>query len=287
MSTGAQNPKIEKGRSDADTCCGRSFVPRLLPATIFPGVVLPCVAILPFFHSSTHPLLDSSNLPFFQPAFGSRMITLMAAAVLVLQFLMAGQRMLIANIRLFAVQSFLLAGIANTIAWFQHSPHLHTVAVLTFVLKVLAVPWFLRRVMQRIQAVGEVEPAVNTPASMLLCGGLTLLAYVVARPFTASRLANASDFGHNVLAVAIALVLVGFYLMIVRRTALAQVLALLTVENGIFLAAISLTYGMPLVVELGVFFDVFVAVMVFGILVYRIRATFESVDVSKLSSLKG
>ena len=83
--------------------------------------------------------------------------------------------------------------------------------------------------------------------------------------------------------MAISLFLIGFFMMINRRKALTQVLALLSLENGLFLAAISLTYGMPLIVELGVFFDVLVAVMVLGILVYRIRETFESMDVSRLA----
>jgi hydrogenase-4 component E len=93
--------------------------------------------------------------------------------------------------------------------------------------------------------------------------------------------------GHNTLAVAISLFLIGFFMMINRRKALTQVLALLSLENGLFLAAISLTYGMPLIVELGVFFDVLVAVLVLGILVYRIRETFESMDVSKMRKLRG
>ena len=93
--------------------------------------------------------------------------------------------------------------------------------------------------------------------------------------------------GSNTLAVAVALLLTGFFLMINRRTALTQVLALLTMENGVMLAAIALTtYGMPLVVEIGIFFDVVVAVMVLGILVFRIRETFASMDVSKLNELK-
>jgi hydrogenase-4 component E len=248
-----------------------------------------CLAgVIPFFHATTLASFHPSSLFFFDdPQFGARMITLMAASALVLQFLMVGQRVLMTNIRLFAVQSFLLAGIANTIAYFQHSPHLYIVAVLTFCLKVLLVPWLLRRVMDRIQVVRDVEPLVNTTTSLLLCAGLTLVAYLVARPFTDAAGKEATDFGHNTLAVALTLVLVGFFLMINRRNALSQVLALLTVENGLFLAAISLTYGMPLVVELGVFFDVFVAVMVFGILVYRIRETFDSMDVSKLRRLRG
>jgi hydrogenase-4 component E len=118
---------------------------------------------------------------------------------------------------------------------------------------------------------------------MLICGGLTLLGYLVARPFT-----SLERLGNNTLAVAITLVLTGFFLMINRRKAITQVLALLTVENGVMLAAVALTtYGMPLVVELGIFFDVLVAVMILGILVYRIRETFASMDISKLSQLKG
>ena len=97
----------------------------------------------------------------------------------------------------------------------------------------------------------------------------------------------AASLGHNVLAVAITLFLIGFFMMVNRRKALTQVLALLSLENGLFLAAISLTYGMPLIVELGVLFDVLVAVMVLGILVYRIRETFESMDVSRLRRLRG
>ena len=117
----------------------------------------------------------------------------------------------------------------------------------------------------------------------MVCGGLTLLGYLVARPFT-----SLERLGNNTLAIAITLVLTGFFLMFNRRKAISQVLALLTVENGVMLAAIALTtYGMPLVVELGIFFDVLVAVMVLGILVYRIRETFSSMDTSKLNQLKG
>jgi hydrogenase-4 component E len=118
---------------------------------------------------------------------------------------------------------------------------------------------------------------------MMICGGLTLLGYLVARPFT-----SLERLGNNTLAIAITLVLTGFFLMFNRRKAISQVLALLTVENGVMLAAIALTtYGMPLVVEFGIFFDVLVAVMILGILIYRIRETFASMDTSKLNQLKG
>jgi hydrogenase-4 component E len=148
---------------------------------------------------------------------------------------------------------------------------------------VLLLPRLLNRLVQRIQIHQEIEPMFNSTASMLLCGGFTLLGYIVARPFTTLQ-----RLGNNTLGIAITLLLTGFFLMFNRRKAITQVLALLTIENGVMLAAVALTsYGMPMVVELGIFFDVMVAVMVLGILVYRIRENFASMDVSKLSQLKG
>jgi hydrogenase-4 component E len=213
----------------------------------------------------------------------SHLITLLASLMLVLQLLLAVQSMLVTNIRLFALQSLLLAGIAAVVGYCYGAWHVYVVALLTIVGKVFFLPWLLERLVRQIQIEQEVRPFVNMPGSMLVCGALTVLAYVVARPIT-----SLERLGSNTLAVAIALLLTGFFLMINRRKAITQVLALLTVENGVMLAAIALTtYGMPLVVELGIFFDLMVAVMVLGILVYRIRESFASMDTSKLNQLKG
>ena len=220
------------------------------------------------------------NLPASDTA--SRLITLLASFMLVVQLLLVVQRMLITNIRLFALQSLLLAVLAAVVAGFYGAWHVLVVAVLTLVGKVLLLPWLLTRLVRRIRIEQEVRPFVNMPASMLICGALTLLGYVVARPFT-----SLDRLGSNTLAVALTLLLTGFFLMLNRRKALTQVLALLTTENGVMLAAIALTtYGMPLVVEMAIFFDVVVGVMVLGILVFRIRESFDSMDVSKLNELK-
>ena len=213
----------------------------------------------------------------------SQWITLLAAGMLVLQLLMVVQRMLLTTIRLFALQSLLLAAIATIIAWFHNAPEVYLVAGLTLLGKVFFLPRLLNRLVRRIQITQEIEPLLNSTASMMLCGALTVLGYIVARPFT-----SLVRLGSNTLGIAITLLLTGFFLMFNRRKAITQVLALLSIENGVMLAAVALTtYGMPLVVELGIFFDVMVAVMVLGILVYRIRETFASMDVSKLSQLKG
>ena len=220
------------------------------------------------------------------PEFGDKMVTLMAAFVLVLQIAMVGQRSLVMNIRLFAAKSFLLGAIAGSIAWYNHAPHIFIAAGMTVLLKAILVPILLERLVDRIDIHHEIAPIVNTPLSILISGGLTLVAYLVGESFYRPE-AGAASLGHNTLAVAISVFLIGFFMMINRRKALTQVLALLPLENGIFLAATCLTYGMPLIVELGVFFDVLVAVLVLGILVYRIRESFESMDVSKLRRLRG
>ena len=221
------------------------------------------------------------------PEFGYRIITLMAALVLVLQIAAVGQRWLVSSIRIYAVQSFLLATIAGVIAYFNHASHIYVAAFLTLCLKAGLLPWLLEGLVKRIEIRREIEPLINAPLSILTAGGLTLVGYFVARSFyhpeeTSVRAA----LGHNTLAVAIALFLIGFFTMLNRRKALTQVLGLLSLENGLFLAAISLTYGMLLVVELGIFFDVLVAVLILGVLVSRIREAFDSMDVSKLRKLR-
>jgi hydrogenase-4 component E len=220
------------------------------------------------------------------PDFGNRLVTLMAAFILVLQIAMVGQRSLVMNIRLFGAQSLLLGAIAGAIAWYNHAPHVYIAAGMTLVVKAVLVPILLERLVDRIEIRHEIAPIINVPVSIVISGGLTLVGYLVSESFYHPE-AEPSSLGHNTLAVAVAVFLIGFFMMVNRRKALTQVLALLTLENGVFLAAICLTYGMPLIVELGVFFDVLVAVLVLGILVYRIRESFESMDVSKLSRLRG
>lgn len=222
------------------------------------------------------------------PQFGDIVITLMAAVVLVLQIAMVGQRWLITSIRMFGVQSFLLAAIAATIAYYNDATHIYIAAGLTLILKAIFLPLMLERLVAKVGIRQEIEPIVNIPLSILISGCLTLVGYVVAESFYhPGQTSGARALGHNTLALAVGLFLIGFFMILNRRKALTQVLGLLCMENGLFLAAISLTYGVPLVVELGIFFDVLVAVMVLGILVYRIGATFESMDVSKLRRLRG
>jgi hydrogenase-4 component E len=210
-------------------------------------------------------------------------LILSAAAMLVTTYLMVGQKALFTAIRLFAAQSLFLGIVAATIAVSQTRPELFVMAGLTCVLKATLIPWFLMRVIDRIGIHREIEPFLNVPASLLVCLGLTVIGYRVSTGFPE----GASGVSHHLIGVALSMLLIGLFLMVTRRKAITQILALLTVENAVFLVAVGATAGMPFVVELGISFDVILAVLILGVLVQRIVHRFESMDVSRLSQLKG
>ena len=210
-------------------------------------------------------------------------VVLCAAGMLVSVYLMVGQKSLVVAIRLYGLQSLLLGAVGVAMGLAGHRPHLFVTAGLTIVLKAGLIPWFLQRVIDRVGIRREIEPYVNVPASLLLCLGLTVVGYRVSL-----GMAGASQgVPHQVVGVALSMVLMGLFLMVTRRKALTQIVALLTIENAVFLVAVGATAGMPLVVELGISFDVILAVLVLGVLVHRIVDRFESMDTSRLSNLRG
>ena len=213
----------------------------------------------------------------------NNLLVLSAAGMLVTGYLMVGQKALFTAIRLYGAQSWLLGLIAVAIALGEDRPHLFVTAALTAGLKGLLIPWFLMRVVDRIGIRREIDPYLNVPASLLICLGLTVVGYRVSTGFPEGT----RGVTHHVIGVGLSMLLIGLFLMVTRKKAVTQILALLTVENAVFLIALGITSGMPLVVELGISFDVLLAVLVLGILVRRIVDRFESMDVSRLSQLKG
>jgi hydrogenase-4 component E len=213
----------------------------------------------------------------------ANVLILSAAGMLVSAYLMVGQKALFTTIRLYGVQSLLLAIVATTIGISESREELFVTAALTVVLKTILIPWFLMRTVDRIGIHREIEPFLNVPVSLLICLGLTVVGYRVSTGFEE----GAQRVTHHLISVALSLLLIGLFLMVTRKKAITQILALLTVENAVFLVAVGVTTGMPLIVEFGIAFDVMLAVLVLGILVQRIVGRFESMDVSRLSNLKG
>jgi hydrogenase-4 component E len=212
-------------------------------------------------------------------------IDICAAAILVTAFLIVASRSLGFYIRLFALQSVFLAAVAFLVAIGYGELHILIPAVLTLAIKAAAIPMVLSRVGDRIQVKKEVDFSVNITVSLLICGGLVILADSVAQPVLGIQPGEASGVS-RVLSASIALMLIGLFIMTSRKQAITQIIGLLTIENGVFLSGLSITYGMPLIVELGVFFDILIAVLILGVFVFRINKTFETISIEALRSLR-
>ena len=217
----------------------------------------------------------SSTLP-------GQLINLFAALLLLIAFAMLSQRRVLSLIRLFAWQGLVLVISTVVVAWTTGQHHLYYSAALTLLLKVFALPWILHRLLIKLDIRWDVETLINTPTTMLVGIVLVIFAFNLALPI--SQLA--STVTRNTLGVAMACVLLAFLMMITRRKAVPQVVGFLAMENALFFAATSATYGMPMVVELGVALDVLVGTVIFGIFFFQIRETFDSLDIHHLEHLK-
>ena len=211
-----------------------------------------------------------------------QVINLLAAILLLISFAMLSQRRIVGLITLFAWQGAALATSTALVAWATGQHHLYYSAGLTLVLKVVAMPWFFFRLVRRLDADRDVEPMINIPTTMLIGIALVIFAFNLALPISAMS----STVMRSTLGIAMAMVLLAFLMMITRTKAIPQVIGFLAMENGLFFAATSATYGMPLVVELGVALDVLVGVLVLGIFVFQIRETFDSLDLKHMENLK-
>ncbi len=212
----------------------------------------------------------------------SRLTMMGASAMLLTALIVLWRRHVHAYVTALKWQSVALGLTGALVAWRAHVPELFFVSALILVLKGAGVPLILRRMLARFPAQQEMRPLVNTEASLLIASALTIAAYYVSRP-VAAVISLPTRGG---LPLALALVLVSLFIVVSRRTALSQIVGFLMLENGIALMALLGAYGVPLIVELGVFLDVMLGVLVMQVLVYRIHETFDSIDVEHLSRLR-
>jgi hydrogenase-4 component E len=212
----------------------------------------------------------------------SQLCVLGSSLILLGGLIVPWRRRVRAYISAFAAQSIVLAGLTALVGWFGHARELYWVAALLLLLKGLCIPALLRRMEARFGAERELAPYVNTATSLLVSGLLVLFAYVITRPLVAvSRLPTRAG-----MPLAMGLVFVSLFVIVSRKQALTQVIGFLMLENGIALLAVLGTYGIPLLVELGVFLDALLGFLVMQIFVYRIHETFESLDIEQLRRLR-
>ena len=216
-------------------------------------------------------------------ALTGQIINLCAALMLLIGFAMLAQRRILALINLFMWQGLMLFLSTLFVAITTSQDHLLWSAGLTLILKVILLPWILHRLIRRLSIKWDVETMINIPTTMLIGIVLVIIAFNVAAPI--SQLSG--TILRATIGIALACVLLAFLMMITRSKAVPQVIAFLSMENALFFAATSASYGMPMVVELGVALDVMVGMVVLGVFFFQIREQFDSLDIRQMEKMKG
>jgi hydrogenase-4 component E len=212
----------------------------------------------------------------------SQLSALGSSLVLLFSLFVLWRRSVSGFVSAFQWQSAALAAVTGLAGFFGNDPALYGVAVLLFVLKSVAIPRLLRNMERRFGTEREMQPYVNAGASVLVAAVLVILAYSVMRPVVAvSQLPT-----RGAMPLAMATVFVGLFIVVSRKKAVSQIVGFLMLENGIALLAVLGTYGIPLIVELGVSLDALMGFLVMQVFAYHIHETFESIDVEQLNRLR-
>lgn len=210
-----------------------------------------------------------------------QLVLTLAALILLTSFIMLAKVRLDSLINTFAMQGLLLFFTTVLMAVISGEYHLLISAGLTLFLKVFFIPIRLRRLVVDLDVRREVEVLGNPFLIMLFGTGLVLFSYYVALPIRELSLLST----RNTIAISLAVVLIGMLIVISRRKAVTQVVGFMSMENGLFFAALVSTNGMPMVVELGIAFDVLVAAILFGVFFFHIRTEIGSLDTDRLNRL--
>ena len=207
---------------------------------------------------------------------------LLAGGMVLVSFMLLYQDRMHALLNVFALHAVILALSVSWEAYIQHAPHLFITAAIALVVKAIIIPLALHRIVRRLNIHRSVETVVGIGPTMLAGMGLVALSTALILRVTPT----ADALARQDLAFALSVVLLGLLMMVSRRNAVSQVVGLMSIENGLILAATG-AKGMPLVVEISVAFSVLVAFIVIGIFLFRIRERFDTVDVQALDRFRG
>jgi hydrogenase-4 component E len=207
---------------------------------------------------------------------------MLAGGLVLVSFLLLYQDRMFALLKVFALHSLVLAVAVAWQANIQDAPHLYITATMAVALKVVVIPAAFFQMMKRLNIHRDIETVVGIGPTMLAGMGLVALSIVLMLRVTET----AGTLAREDLAFALAVILLGLLMMVTRRNAISQVIAFMSIENGLILAAAG-AQGMPLVVEISVAFSVMVALIVIGIFLFRIRERFDTVDVQALDRFSG
>lgn len=212
------------------------------------------------------------------------MITIISSMFLITGLMILPIQRIKNNIKLLSLQSLCLSLIAFSLSIYQGlNWHILLVAFLTLAVKVLALPLILFRIARKLKADTEMHTSAGPVVSILVGISIVILTYGYVVPVMLHDII----VGQELLAAAISTILFGCFYVVKGRCVLNQVIGVIVMENGLFLSGLAITGGMPLIIELGIFFDILVGVLVMGAIIYKISDSFQSLDSKYLNRLRG
>ena len=220
------------------------------------------------------------------PPLAGSLFSLLAITSLLLAFVMLGSRWLYEYMIAFAVQSWLIAILSVAVAYYGGYPELYGIAALTALFRGLVLPYLLLRIIRRLEIDRELHERLSPSASLVVGGLLVVFAFVVSTHL-GSALGLAGTVAVLALTVMLSMKLIGFLMLIVRSEVVSQILAILVLENGIFLGSQILVPGMPMLLELVILFDLLVVVACFGVLVRYLLVHAGTSSTRELTRLTG
>lgn len=208
-------------------------------------------------------------------------VDILAAGVAVLAVWMCGVTHIRAQLWGLAWQTGLLAGICIFRGLEPEAEHFLILAAVVLLVKGISIPVFLTWSAARLGINRDTGAIVTSTLALFISCALLAASYFIAPQITVPGLNSTGAAG-----VSLSLLLIGMLMMITRRLALSQVIGFLILENGIFLYGLTQTQGIPLLLEMGVAFEVLVAVMIAGLVINRLNRSFEHIDVTQLRGLR-
>ncbi|EUA11401.1 putative membrane protein [Mycobacterium kansasii 732] len=206
-----------------------------------------------------------------------------AVVVLLLEFGMLRATLLRSQVRLYAGQSLAVSVLAAVVAYGRDVPELYALAVLSLLLKVVVVPLVVLALLRDAHAEIAGSGALGVANEVLVAIGVTGFGF-----FSVGVLGIHSPvLPTTALSLSVAVVLVAFVLMIMRRDVVSQAIGFFSLENGVSLASLVVAAGMPLILEVAFLFDLLVAVVVFGVLMRTHHRRTRSLSTETLDRLRG
>jgi hydrogenase-4 component E len=208
---------------------------------------------------------------------------LIAIAVLLSALGLLAVKQVHEQVRVYAAMSVFAAGYTLLVGVDRVDVALIVLAAWTAVIKVIVIPISIDRQITRQISEHEVPLVVQVPLSLLVGVTLAGLAYwsASALPIRAALLPTPA------LGMPLALVLVGFFFMITRQNVISQIVGLLTLENGVFLATVAIAPGLPFAIGFLLLLDLLPAVLFYGVFARLIAARARGTSIEDMAVLRG